>query len=96
MCGLCGAFGQKMHWSDKVDAKSNSHTSRIERMQRLKILNQYLNPKGLKVRDWQNVHFVIENFTGRAEIAEDIFALWIQVEAMLGYAFDPLEVSDGR
>lgn len=95
MCGLCGAFGQKMHWTDKVNEQQNketdTHISRIERAQRLAILNSYLKHKGIKVRDWQNTRFILENLTGRTEIAEDIFDVWAKVKDMLGYSFDPLE-----
>lgn len=88
MCGLCGLLGEDVHWSDPLDGEL---PRRQARQRRIRAINQVLAPFRLSVSDFQGTAYVLQNATGRQELATGLDQLWQMAETMLGRAPDPLD-----
>ena len=99
MCSLCGVLGGNEHWADAVARPGvfTRNTDRIdrrrERMNRVRIANQVLQPFGMTLSDWQGVSFLLSTRTGKTEIIEDLGHLWPTAERLGGRLCDPLDAT---
>ena len=97
MCSLCGVLGGNEHWADAVARPGvfTRNTDRIdrrrERMNRVRIANQVLQPFGMTLSDWQGASFLLSTRTGKTEIIEDLGHLWPTAERLCGRSCDPLD-----
>ncbi|MFT0859409.1 hypothetical protein [Ancylobacter sp. G4_0304] len=96
MCGLCGVLGGPNHWSEGVAGRDGAGTPRPwlrrqARQRSVALANVVLRRYRVVVRDWQGAAFTVTGPTGRVELAEDLGALWVRVEAILGRPLDPLD-----
>ncbi|MDQ0472174.1 hypothetical protein [Labrys wisconsinensis] len=96
MCSLCGVLGGNEHWADAV-ARPGVFTRngdplerRRERMNRVRIAREVLEPFGLTLSDWQGASFLLSTRTGKTEIIDDLGHLWPAAERLIGRACDPL------
>ena len=94
MCGLCGAFNQRLDWVDRSDT---DRPLRL-RMARLKFLAPVLAAYRCRLTDWQGSAYLLSNGTGRTEVVYDLGQVWAAVEALTGQKPDPLRLGkvDGR
>jgi hypothetical protein len=95
MCGLCGILGI-VHWTEmsahqEAFAGRGGSTVRAERNSRTKFVNAVLNPRRIKVSDFQATGYVVSSPTGRREIVDDIQSVWTVVERFSGAPIDPLD-----
>ena len=97
MCGLCGVFGGKGHWSDSAAApavfanRTEPQTRARERQARTRLLNAVLKYHGIVVRDWSGSSHVLTGLTGRTAIVDTIADLWPAAERLAGRPIDPLD-----
>lgn len=97
MCSLCGVLGGQQHWTDAVNdgaafpGRRVRQTRRQERQFRVRIANRILRYYGLRVSDWDGNGYLLETFTGRRLIVENLTQLWAEAERLLGRPCDPLD-----
>lgn len=98
MCSLCGILGGNEHWADAV-ARPGVFTRngdridrRRERMNRVRIACQVLEPFGMTLSDWQGASFLLSTKTGKTEIIDDLGHLWPAAERLARRACDPLSL----
>ncbi|MEX3007669.1 hypothetical protein [Hoeflea sp. TYP-13] len=95
MCGLCGLLGI-VHWTE-ISAHRQAFTGmaaptvRSERIARTKLINAVLEPRRIKVGDFQAASYVVSSPTGRREIVDDLQAVWTAIERLSGTPVDPLD-----
>ena len=95
MCGLCGLLGI-VHWTESSahpDAFTGGgrRTIRAERLHRTRLANAALEPRRMKLADFQATSYQLSAPTGRHQIVDDLQAVWGAVEALSGEAVDPLD-----
>ena len=96
MCEVCAVFGIGQHWTD-AGKLANSRLPapditrfRVERRQRIALINHLLSESKLKVFDWDGEAYWVERHDGRGERVPNLNALWSTVERLSGRHFDPL------
>ncbi len=101
MCGFCGIWGAKNHWSLKSSnpgvfaALSGSERMR-ERYAQCAVLNEVLRGFHLKVRDWGGTQWIVEHVSNGSEIVDSIAALWPAAEKLAKRRIDPLQLGSGH
>lgn len=70
-----------------------ANTRRADRAERIRILNQVLGPRRVKVSDFQGQSFLVRGATGKTQIADSIAHVWRCVQQMTGGAIDPLDLA---
>lgn len=101
MCVLCGESVMQIHWTDRKK-ESNENGSTVvagqyqrsrqrERHHRTRLTNKVLHYYGLTLEDWTGSKYVLRDKKGRAEIIQDLGALWPAAEKMMGRPLDPLD-----
>ena len=96
MCALCGVIGGKTHWTDGSPRPGAYHRAptaperRLERQERVKIVNRVLEPFRMTLSDWQGSAFLLSTATGKSEVVDDLTHLWVVAERLLGRDCDPL------
>jgi hypothetical protein len=101
MCVLCTGSVLQVHWTDRKNkaisqstiqqAGKNQHSRIRERHIRIRQSNKILAVYGLKLSDWTGSKYILTDKKGRTEIVQDLGALWIDVEKLLGKPIDPLD-----
>ena len=96
MCSLCGLLGED-HWTD-MSASPEAfggagavRPRRQERFHRVKLINEILKLYALRLDDWQGQSFILTSRTGKAEIVDNLMALWPAAEQMVGRPLDPTD-----
>ncbi|EKF40962.1 hypothetical protein NA8A_18762 [Nitratireductor indicus C115] len=97
MCSLCGVLGCDDHWTSAI-ARPGVYTRNTDRLNRrreaanrIKLANVLLEPRRLKIAEWQGASYVLSSPTGRTQVFESLAHLWPEAEAMTGRALDPLD-----
>lgn len=97
MCSLCGVLGCDDHWTSAI-ARPGVYTRNTDRLSRrreaanrVKLANALLEPRQLKLAEWQGASYMLSSPTGSTQIFESLAHLWPEAEAMSGRAFDPLD-----
>jgi hypothetical protein len=88
MCGLCGIFGEKTHWSTQGVAKG---TSRRQRFFRLQALNRVLSLVHYAIRDFSGTDYVLCSPTGAQTVVKEMGQMWQDLEKLSGKPLDPLD-----
>lgn len=88
MCGLCGIFGERTHWSTQGVAGG---TSRRQRFFRLQALNRVLSLVHYSIRDFSGTDYVLASPTGVQTVLKEMGQMWQDLEKMRGKALDPLD-----
>ncbi len=89
MCSLCGFPAAPGHWTEAGAA--TPHDRLRERFRRAAMLSHLLRPVGIRVHDGGLVPGIqVTGPDGASSIVPDLEALWIEVNHILGRAFDPL------
>lgn len=107
MCGFCGIWGAKSHWSLKssnprIFAVQSISERMRERHEQSVVLNSILRGFHLEVRDWGGTQWIVEHVSNGTEIVDSIAALWPAAEKLARRKIDPLNASifvkssDGR
>jgi hypothetical protein len=97
MCGLCGVFGGKGHWTDSASAaeafagRKEPQTRLRERQTRTRVVNAVLKQHGVIVKDWSGNTYLLTGRTGRTAIVDTVGEIWPAVERISGRACDPLD-----
>ncbi|MFB7155886.1 hypothetical protein [Lysinibacillus sp. NPDC056232] len=99
MCIFCGDFISSIHWTDRT--KNSDKTKVIvgelqrdrqrERLVRANLCNQILQHYQLKLRDWNNTKFILEDAKGNSRIIHDLNTLWYEVHSLIGKSINPLD-----
>jgi hypothetical protein len=89
-------LGGEVHWTDSAPStgaqgSAAARTRRVERLNRVALINAVLGHYGLALADWQGASYLLTNRTGRTEIVGDLTQLWQAAERMLGRRCDPLD-----
>ena len=97
MCGFCGIWGAKNHWSLKsanpsVFAPQSSTDRMRERYAQCAILNETLRRFHVKVRDWGGTQWIVEHVGNGSEIVDSIAAVWPAAEKLSKRRIDPLQL----
>ncbi len=97
MCSLCGVLGCDDHWTSAI-ARPGVYTRNTDRLarrreaaNRIRLANALLEPRRLKIAEWQGTSYLLSSPTGRTQVFESLAHLWPEVEAMTGRALDPLD-----
>jgi hypothetical protein len=99
MCSLCGILGCDDHWTSAIARPSvyTRNTDRLSRRReaanRIKLANVLLEPRRLKLAEWQGTSYVLSSPTGSTRVFESLAHLWPEAEAMAGHDFDPLDAA---
>ena len=99
MCGLCGLWDGKRHWSaksqnPKIFGEIPDLSERMrERARQRTALNRVTRPFGVTVRDWETSQWILEHVNGASEVVESIAALWPAVESLARRKIDPLSAT---
>lgn len=99
MCGLCGLWGGKAHWSTKsqnpkVFGETFASSERLrERNHQRMVLNRITRPFGVIVRDWETSQWILEHVNGGSEVVESIAVFWSSVEILSKRKIDPLSAA---
>ena len=95
MCGVCGLLGGAEDWSGAVMRQQGGvpNTRRADRAERIRVLNQVLEPRRVTVRDFQGQSFLVCGATGKTQIADSIAHVWRCVQQMTGGGIDPLDLA---
>ena len=88
MCGLCGIFGEKSHWSTQGVAGG---TSSRQRFFRARALNRVLGVARCAVRDFAGTQYVLTSPTGAKRVITEMGQLWQEFENLRGAPLDPLD-----
>ena len=88
MCGLCGIFGERTHWSTQGVAKG---TSRRQRIFRLQAINRVLSLAHYSIRDFSGTDYVLSSPTGAQSMVKEMGQMWQELEKMRGTPLDPLD-----
>lgn len=88
MCGLCGIFGERVHWSTQGVAKG---TSQRQRMFRVQALNRVLGIVHCKAQDFSGSDYVLAAPTGGKRLVKEMGQLWQELESLRGKPLDPLD-----
>ncbi len=88
MCGLCGIFGERTHWSTQGVAGG---TSRRQRFFRLQAINRVLSLAHHSIRDFSGTDYVLCSPTGAQAMVKEMGQLWQELEKMRGRPLDPLD-----
>ncbi len=97
MCGLCGIFGGRGHWTETSTSpgtfasRTEAHTVRRERIDRTALVNRVLKHYGLSLKDWSGTSYVLRGGTGKTAMVDNLSQMWAQAEIMTGRDFDPLD-----
>ena len=98
MCGLCGVWRGKGHWSARAQnpaifaATRDESNPLRERFHQMAFVNRVIRHLGVSVRDWEGVQWIVESANGGSEIVADIAALWPAVERVSRRKLDPLSL----
>tara|TARA_B100001142_G_C13935251_1_gene500962 strand:+ start:107 stop:448 length:342 start_codon:yes stop_codon:yes gene_type:complete len=97
MCALCGILVDGPHWTESgtdaghATSRLNQRELYLERVYRLRILNQILAPFGAVAEDWAGGQYIIRNISGGAsDVVPNLPALWKSLESVLNKDVDPL------
>ncbi len=90
MCGLCGMLGGAEDWSGAAIG-SEGATRRAARQRRVRLANQVLAHFGLRLDDWQGSAFLLTGRTGKAEMVDNLPAVWRAGARICGRPLDPLD-----
>ena len=92
MCGVCGLLGGVDDWSGGVQRLHGGAPSprRADRAQRIRVLNQVLQPCHVRISDFQGQSFLVCGPTGKQLIADSIAHVWRCVQEITGRSVDPL------
>lgn len=99
MCGLCGFWGGKAHWSTKsqnpkVFGETLDSSERLrERAHQRMVLNRITRPFDVVVRDWETSQWILEHVNGASEVVESIAVFWSTVETLSKRKIDPLSAA---
>lgn len=55
---------------------------RVEREQRVALLNAFLRPRGMHVSDWGGNSYVVENREGKSANAYNLAGIWVALDAL--------------
>lgn len=88
MCGLCGIFGERTHWSTQGVARG---TSRRQRFFRLQAINNVLSLIHYNIRDFSGTDYVLCSPTGAQVMVKEMGQLWQELDSMRGRPLDPLD-----
>ena len=88
MCGLCGIFGERTHWSTQGVARG---TSRRQRFFRLQAINRVLSLVHYTIRDFSGTDYVLCAPTGAQSMVKEMGQMWQDLEKMRGRPLDPLD-----
>ncbi len=88
MCGLCGIFGERTHWSTQGVAGG---TSRRQRFFRLQAINRVLSLVHYNIRDFSGTDYVLCSPTGAQTMVKEMGQMWQDMEKMHGNPLDPLD-----
>lgn len=99
MCGLCGVWRGKGHWSARTENPRAFAASREpanlmrERTQQLQALNRVTRPFGVSVRDWEATQWIAASQSGASEVVATVADLWPAVERLARRKVDPLAMA---
>lgn len=88
MCGLCGIFGERTHWSTQG---VRGGTSRRQRFFRLQAINRVLSLVHCSIRDFSGTDYVLCAPTGAQTMVKEMGQMWLELEKMRGRPLDPLD-----
>ncbi len=98
MCGLCGLWGAKAHWSMRLRQPEGSNTrpSSAQRhhdfAHRRTVLNRIVREFGVTVREWGNGQWILDHDNGASVMVDDFAAVWSAVESLARRKIDPLSM----
>ena len=96
MCGLCGFWQSKTHWSMRSQnpkvfgAIGHSSDLMRERLHQAAVLNRVTRAFGVSVRDWEASRWVLDSVNGGCEVVDSIAAMWPAIETLSKRKVDPL------
>ncbi len=91
MCSACGFPAAPGHWTEAGAA--TPHERIRERFRRVQVLQKVLQGTGVTAHDGGVVPGIqVISLNGAQTIVANLEALWAEVEAMRGHAFDPLDI----
>ena len=99
MCGLCGVWRGKAHWTARVHnpkifvATGDDAAPLRERFAQMTVLNRVLRPFGVSVRDWEGSQWIVDSVNGGSEIVANVAALWPAAERLSKRKIDPLSAT---
>ena len=98
MCALCGILVDGPHWTEAGTNAGRSATTPearklyLERVYRIKVLNQVLRPFGAVAEDWAGGQYIVRNRAGGAsDVTANLPALWKSLDYVTNGAADPLD-----
>lgn len=93
MCGLCGVLNHADHWtSGPASAGEGASVARpaADRQLRTFAANDILSIFGLKLESWAG-RYTLRSRTGKTAVVDNLGAIWVEAERLLGHACDPLD-----
>lgn len=99
MCGLCGVWRGKAHWSARSQnprafgAVAEPSAFMRERIEQVSALNRIAQPLGVTVRDWEGAQWIIDSPHGGSEIVASVAAVWPAIERLSRRKIDPLSAN---
>lgn len=99
MCIFCGDFISRVHWTD-INKKNQSDLIVVgesqrerqrNRLLRVNLCNKILTLYGLKLFDWNNAKYLLEDKKGQQIIVHDLGSLWYDAQKLIGKPINPLD-----
>ena len=99
MCIFCGDFISRVHWtdinktntSDIITVGESQRDRQRNRLLRVSLCNKILKLYGLKLSDWNNTKYLLEDKKGQQIIVHDLGSLWYDAQKLIGKPIDPLD-----
>ena len=81
MCALCGVLANE-HWAEVGGRRG--------RLARARLIDRVLDTAALDLEAWGQA-YVLRDRKGRAVVVENLGAVWVEAEKLLGRPLDPLD-----
>lgn len=97
MCAFCAVFSGIPHWTETgTNAGASERVSggrdwRLQRHERVGVVNKILAFYGCKLDDWMAENYVVRSLRGRTEIVQYLPQIWMAVEDIAKKPADPLD-----
>lgn len=97
MCAFCAVFSGIPHWTEtgtnaaEGERISGGRDWRLQRHERVGLVNQILAFYGCKIDDWMAENYVVRSLKGRSEIVQYLPQIWMTVEDIAKKPADPLD-----
>lgn len=96
MCGLCGALGRGDDWTDAAGRREFEEggrkvVRRLERAQRVALVDAVIRPQGLSIRDWGGNSYILCGRRGVTRNVYNLAGIWSEVDGLTEVNIDPLD-----